>query len=106
MSSHPKDLWSNEETWLVQLWLMDNKGANEIAKKAAREAWDSAKADQLLARVDNATVTLALWLKDSIEANNPLADRDRDMYVELMKSALDRVEWREIARHWIDELAK
>jgi hypothetical protein len=101
----PKDLWSNEETWLVQLWLMDNKDASQIAKNAAREAWDSAKADQLLSRVDNAAVALAHWLKDSIESNNPLAGRDRDMYVELMKNALDRVNWREIARHWIDELA-
>lgn len=104
--SNPKDLWSNEETWLVQLWLMDNKGANDIAAKAAREAWDAAKADQMLSRIDNATVALADWLKDSIESNNPLKESARDMYVELMSYALDRVNWREIARHWIDELAK
>ncbi len=147
MSPAPKDLWSNEETWLVQLWLMDNAGANEIAKKAAREAWESAKADPVgpvdrvgqvesarpaaptagqplgqvesarpaaptpkpattpLSRIDNATVALAHWLQDSIESNNPLSGRERDMYGELMTHALDRVNWREIARHWIDELA-
>lgn len=104
--SNPKDLWSNEETWLVQLWLMDNTGANDVAKKAAREAWDAAKADQMLSRIDNATIALAGWLKDSIESNNPLKESIRDMYVELLSNALDRVNWREIARHWIDELAK
>ena len=103
--SSPQDLWSNEETWLVQLWLMDNPGANEIAKKAAREAWDSAKADQMLSRIDNATIALAHWLKDSIESNNPLAGRERDMYRDLLSHSLDQVNWREIARHWIDELA-
>ncbi|HKQ50489.1 MAG TPA: hypothetical protein VJZ71_20630 [Phycisphaerae bacterium] len=118
--SSPQDLWSNEETWLVQLWLMDNPGANEIAKKAAREAWESAKDDSgagvparhsastsaPLSRIDNATIALAHWLKDSIESNNPLKGRERDMYSELMTHTLDQVNWREIARHWIDELAK
>lgn len=106
MSPIPKDLWSNEETWIVQLWLMNNEGAHEIARKAAREAWKAAAADQMLSRRDNATVALGHWLKDSIESNHPLHGTPRDMYRDLLAHSLGRVDWREIARHWLDAYAQ
>ena len=105
MRTIPKDLWANDETWIVQLWLLNNEGAQKIAKKASEEAWAAARDDHLLSRMDNAIVLLAGWLKESIESNNPLNQRERDMYSELVARGLDRVEWREIAKQWLLEIA-
>ena len=103
-ASSGHELWSNHETWIVQLWMMNNEGAQQVAQRAANAAWQQATDDHVFDRNDNAVIELSEWLKDSVESGSPTASGTQNMYGELLKHALNQVDWREIAMHWLDEL--
>lgn len=83
--------WSTYETWLVNLWIQ-----NDEALYAALHA-DVVDADSLF----DAREILKAWV-----------DNEYDLYVEhhghglfqdLLKGALNEVNWYEIAKNWRDE---
>jgi hypothetical protein len=98
--------WTNYETWLVKLWMDNEQGANDYWEELALECMANALDEE----IDNENA------KDN--ARNSLAERLQDQHedfvnellpkagfaTDLMSSALGRVNWREIAEHYVDEI--
>jgi len=74
--------WSNCETWCVALWLDNDQFAYEYWQEQAEEIGDNHK--------------LARALKAVFEDTNPLA-ADSGLHSDLLRSALQEVDWYEIA---------
>ena len=87
--------WSNYETWAVKLW-MDN---DEISQGFYREMTENHVMDS---GKDKAAHSLANALKDEVCCSGP--DLGASMYADLLGSALDNVNWREIAESLIEGL--
>jgi hypothetical protein len=85
--------WTNYETWAVNLWLSNDEGSYDYVLGLACEALDDED-------VPRALEALAVELKEDLSENSPLAG-EASVYSDLLGAALDRVEWREIADHWI-----
>lgn len=83
--------WSNYETWLVNLWL-------------GEEDYFLYLQDLLNEGTEfKSPYQLSLFIKDYIEEQNPLADQCT-MYSDLLSSALSKVDYREIAKHYWENL--
>ena len=79
--------WTNYETWTVKLW-MDNDG-NPFWGLLAEE-------------YKNDVYELAQRIKEEIEEGNPL-NEEASMYSQLLNSALEEVNWQEIAESLLEE---
>ena len=90
--------WTNYETWVVNLWMDNEKGQQDYWIEEV----------QVALKQDNPVMHFADRLRDEHEAvveqmlddsvhykQGPLAD--------LLNGALSEVNWREIAQHWIDD---
>lgn len=86
----PYNGYTNYETWAVSLWIDNNQGLYNDVQELARENVDS-------------EYDLANAIKDFIEEFNPLAE-NADMFSDLMQSALQNVNWQEIAENWIEAI--
>ena len=96
--------WTNYATWNVALWL-GNEDDSFITEQT-REFYANAKEpEDYNTREQETAYRLAEWMKSYIEELNPLAD-DASMFSDLLQSALDDVNWNEIAEHYIDDLDK
>ena len=96
--------WLNYETWLVALWLDNDKGSQGYWREATQEAWDMAEdsgpmKEWNLSRHHTARHMLAERLKDELEEGNPV--QTADLYGDLMNAALAGVDWLEIADHYL-----
>lgn len=79
--------WTNYETWNVKLWIDNDEGSQNYWLEAAREADGNAR-------------DLADRLKDEHVESMPAVT---GVYADLLKSALDEVDWREIAEALISD---
>lgn len=98
--------WTNYETWLIKLWMDNEQGSNEYWEEMALECMTDAIDDE----------SDAEGVKDS--ARNDLAERiqnEHETFVDellpkagfatdLMSASLGRVDWREIAEHYVDDI--
>ena len=93
--------WTNYETWCVNLWLTNDQGSYECALDMARESWE--ENDELRVRVS-----------DMAQRLENLHDESREEFcgdrvgpnVDMLRAAYSLVDWREIAEHFIDEIAE
>ena len=94
--------WTNYQTWAVKIWLDNDEGTvdlqRELLEQAQNTAWVEGYSDWT--RKITTRYFLADWLKDYVTDNNPLAGT-ASMYSDLLGSAIDRVDWGEIAEHII-----
>lgn len=90
--------WTNYETWNVALWLGESGGFedSEIAEYLQR-AIDDDETDIRAA----ATGSLADYLQEMHDENRPTVT---GVYADLLGAALQAVDWREIASHYVDEI--
>jgi hypothetical protein len=91
--------WTNYETWVVNLWMDNEQGSQEFFREQAREIYDAAAPCQFFTQEERARLRFADWLKEHYDENIP------DMpgvYGDLLGGALSKVNWNEIARHYID----
>jgi hypothetical protein len=99
--------WTNYETWLVKLWMDNDQGSDEYWRERAQEAWN------------DATPGSYEWQTREEEAVSALADEIKEQHEEsvescgvtgvlsdLLNAALSEVNWREIARAYLDEVDK
>ena len=80
--------WSNYPTWNIALWIDNDEGLYDEARRIVRRAVDEYTAEQ--------------GLKELVESCDPLADK-ANMYSDLLTWAMSKVDYREIVKHYKDE---
>jgi len=93
--------WTNYETWLVNLWMDNEKGSQDFFRETAKEIYNETNAYNTgLNKQECARFRFADWLKHyHAEENRPELP---GAYGDLLGAALASVNWDEIARHYID----
>lgn len=99
--------WTNYETWATALWLDNDEGSQNYWREIAGECRLAApQADQVekgyWSVEEAARFTLADRLKAEIVEGSPL--QEASLYSDLLGAALQEVNWREIADHWLADL--
>ena len=99
--------WTNYETWATALWLDNERGSYDYWREQAREHRKAAATcSQVCSGIWNAEqaakFNLADQLKEEIRDNAP--DTEASMYSDLLRGALDEVNWNEIAGNWLSDL--
>ena len=83
--------WSNAQTHLVKLWLDNDKALYDRV--------------QTMLTLHSSRHTLAFALQNMIEAASPWANPRPTLYTDLLQSALNMVDWQEIADEYLAELS-
>lgn len=78
--------WSNYETWAVALWIDNDAGLYQEMHRIARRMTEGRLADHI---------------KSTIEDGAP--DLEASLYSDLLNAALSKVDWYEVAQHYIEE---
>lgn len=89
--------WTNYETWLVNLWMDNEEPSQEYWYEKATEALENNDCGR-----DSAVAALADAMWEQREEAMPTAESG--IFADLLNAALGRVDWRDIARHWIDNI--
>ena len=98
--------WTNYQTWAVKLWLDNDEGTVALQQEMLEEArlnWGYIEGDGEIIIDDDTTPYLLEGLVEQwVTDNNPLAGT-ASMYADLMGSAINQVNFREIAARIIDD---
>lgn len=92
--------WTNYETWNVALWIDNEQGSQLYWKETAEEAYRDAERGE--DRKWDAVCAVADRLKDEI--NEAAPDLGATCFADLLGAALSKVNWHEIAEHYIDDV--
>jgi hypothetical protein len=91
--------WTNYETWNVALWLgNDGSDFDDVAKELIEDNFDPEDPRDL----DVAYNRMASYLEDMVDEMKP---KVTGMFADLLGAALNAVDWREIATHYINDVA-
>ena len=83
--------WSTYETWLVNLWIQNDEALHAVLHDEVVSADSLYEAKQALqAWVDN-------------EYDLYIEERGHGLFQDLLRGALDEVDWYEIVKNWRDE---
>ncbi len=97
--------FTNYETWAVSLWLGNDHGSYQYWRDATQEEWECAKAAPASAGRstprETASIALSQRLREEVEGGSPLADAT--LYTDLLQSALDQVDWYEVADNLLED---
>lgn len=98
--------WTNYETWAVALWLGNEQATSDYWASVADQCKAEAnEAEQVAAgtwTVDEAArFSLAQRLKEDIQSGSPL--EEATLYSDLLNSAIQSVNWDEIASAQLEE---
>lgn len=96
--------WNNYETWLVNLWMDNSKESNTFWSGLAEEKYNGAAEDKYLTRPEVAAIDLAEALKEYHNEDCP--ELPLGIYSDLLRAALDTVDWLEIAVAWIARITE
>ena len=88
--------WTNYETWNVALWLDNEQGSYGYWTEAAEQAVNNADGDK-----DDAAIALAGMLESEHKDAMPEVT---GVFADLLGAALDAVNWREIAEHYVSDV--
>ena len=96
--------WTNYETWAVNLWVDNDEGLQDYWRQNAREIYrEAAPRWDFEDKRDAALREFEDWAKNEVEEMAP--DLGASMFADLLGAAISSVDWRDIARHWIDDAA-
>ena len=95
--------WTNYETWAVNLWLDNEEGTHDYWREQAQSQWNLATPTSYSTREEVAIQCLAEVLKDEHDEARPEMP---GVYGDLLGAALEEVNWREIAVHFMDGIDK
>lgn len=85
--------WSSYETWNVNLWINNDQISQEDWSERARDLCETNDWDK-----EAAISALAIELENYYDDNMPEVG---NIYADLLRSALDAVDWCEIAEHMV-----
>lgn len=89
--------WTNYETWLANLWMDNEEGTQaywrERAENAGNESTDR----------DEAIELLAAELENDMDERAEELTGNAGVFADLLNAALKKIDWQDIARHWIDD---
>jgi len=93
--------WKNYETWLCNLWMQESwDHYNELAKEGCRNSID----DNTIKR-DEAIKCFASLLEE--ECHDGASELGLTcFFCDLLQSAIESINFREIASNWIDDVAE
>ena len=94
--------YTNYQTWCVNLWLNNEEDTYRYWVAETVDVWKHAKPDDVLTRLGVANRELASRLRDVVESGNPL-QANPSMYSDILTSALQEVNWQEIASAMLEE---
>lgn len=97
--------WTNYETWCVNLWISNDQGSQAFVDEMTLDCIK----DEMLGNEEessedkhrNAVRSVADRLKAWIEEAMPEVD---GMWMDLLRSAIQEVNWYEIADHYVSDL--
>lgn len=96
--------WQNYETWAVALWWDNDAGSYEYRCERVQEICADAAPRYDWETLEQARVSMvADWLKEETRDGENAPDLGATLYADLLGAALDEVNWREIAQHWVDD---
>jgi hypothetical protein len=93
--------WVNYETWCANLWLSNDEGSDRASRELAQECFDATDEDDSLEdRRESAKNALEQRLEEEYQEAMPeLAG----MYSDLLQTAFDAIDWREIAEALLED---
>jgi hypothetical protein len=96
--------WTNYETWVTALWLDNDYATQCYWRQATQECKSTAGLAQQVKQgywtaEEAARFTLADRLKEEVTDAAPIAEAS--LYADLLGAALEEVDWREIADHYL-----
>lgn len=101
---------TNYETWLVKLWIDNEESAQNYWKSVASECLENAEATTYSTQEEEAITALADHLeahhKDTVTEGCGIFHQDlgtASVFHDLLNSALQEVNWREIAKCFIND---
>jgi len=99
--------WENYETWAVALWIDNEEHLHNTARSIAAEEYKKA-VDTIhgpdginirdVAAERNTAEAIEEWITDSAP------DLGATLFADLLTSALSEVNWREVAKHYAEDL--
>jgi len=102
--------WTNYETWLVNLWIGNERGSYEYWREESQSVWNEATPGEYdwQTREQQATYALSKHLEEELDENMPEEIREAlgGFYSDLLNAALSEVNWEEIAEHMIADVDK
>lgn len=98
--------WTNYETWAVNLYMDNDQPQERYWSEETRECFGQAKAEGPFTKAENAAFALQERIKEAHEsaAEDMLqaAKYEYGPLADLLRGALSEVNWREIAKSWIE----
>jgi hypothetical protein len=96
--------WTNYETWVVNLWLDNDEGTQEMVKEWTLDCIKIAKGshDPYTTPEKKAVRLLVESLKDWVDESNP-TNETSSLYADLLSAAISSVNYYEIADHYVTE---
>ena len=95
--------WRNRETWLIGLWIDNDPVWWAEWEETAQETFDETDPDDPVeTRLADARYHLADTLKEDIESE--ITEGIDGLAYDLMNSALDDVDWFEVAEHYLESV--
>ncbi len=96
--------WTNYETWLVKLWIDNDKGSQNFWQEEAQRIYGEAEADDTFSQAEKAALSLDEYLK---EWHEEIAEQSgvptTGFVADLFNAAMSEVNWHEIAVSLIED---
>ncbi len=97
--------WSNYETWCVKLWMDNDENSYNHWQAHARNAFEIAEPSPQFIKADEARHDLANRLEsEHSEFADAFTGGKACVFTDLLRSALDSVNWHEIAESLLSDL--
>lgn len=98
--------WYNYETWVVNLWMSNEQPSSEYWREQARfllsDTGLAAHRPRYIASYTDDEVAIAA-LEEQLKSEHEEMLPELDGFVaDLLGGAMSEVNWREIARHWVE----